>query len=271
MSQRSRKWCFTLNNYTPLDEKDIEDSEATYACFGREVGANGTPHLQGFAVFRNARRLSTLKFLLPRAHWEIARGSIQQNIDYCSKDGNFVEFGQRPLSNQEKGNQERERWIAARTSAQAGRLDEIDADIYIRYYSALKRIKKDHMAPVSDAQDVTGVWIWGEAGVGKSRKARQDYPGAYLKMCNKWWDGYQDEKYVIIDDVDPKHACLAHHFKIWADRYCFLAEVKGGAIKIRPEKIIVTSQYSPEGIWPDEETRSAIRRRFIILHMTNLQ
>jgi hypothetical protein len=266
MARKQRSYVFTINNYTDEEYEAIQGMECRYLIVGKEVGAEGTPHLQGYILFRNARSFNTIKRLLPRAHIEPAKGNAEQNIDYCSKDGDYFEKGDRPVSQKRKGEAEKQRWEDARSAAKEGRLDDIDADIYVRQYRTLKMIKKDHMQDIPDHDDVTGIWFYGAAGTGKSRTARQDYPGAYLKMCNKWWDGYNNEDNVIIDDFDKNHSVLGHHLKIWADRYAFIAETKGGAVKIRPKKIIVTSQYHITDIWDDCETREALQRRFSVTH-----
>lgn len=264
---RSRSWCFTLNNYTQADEDLLQnDSSAVrYVCYGREVGESGTPHLQGFIYFNNPCALSLCRERVGNAHCEIARGTTKQAVEYCKKDGDCYERGSAPLTSAEKGEAEKERWDRSRDAAKEGRLDDIDSDIYVRYYRTLKDIKRDHMSRPEDAAECTGMWITGLSGVGKSYKARQDYPDAYFKMANKWWDGYQGEENVIIDDLDVGHACLGHHLKIWADRYSFVAETKGGATMIRPTKIIVTSQYRIDQIWTDAETVDALKRRFQII------
>lgn len=88
-----------------------------------------------------------------------------------------------------------------------------------------------------------------------------------MKLPNKWWDGYQRQPNVIIDDFDKCHMVLGYHLKIWADRYAFAAEVKGSTILIRPLKIVVTSNYHPKEIWGETpNTLDPILRRFKIVH-----
>lgn len=259
---RAARWCFTLNNYTADDESAVQRIDCKYVVYGRERGANNTPHLQGFIVFNDRKRLAGCRCCLDRAHWEVSRGTAKQASDYCKKDGDFFEKGELPVEPAAAGGAaEKQRWVDAVSAAKRGAIDEIPEDILVRHYRTWKEIRKDYMVKPDDAPTVTGVWFYGPPGVGKSYRARAEYPGAYLKMQNKWWDGYQGEDYVIIDDFDSKE--LGHLLKIWADRYSFLAETKGGVIHIRPKKIIITSNYAPDQMsWADSEMKAAICRRF---------
>jgi len=36
--------------------------------------------------------------MMGRCHYEIAKGDALQNFNYCSKEGNFIEWGTRPRS-----------------------------------------------------------------------------------------------------------------------------------------------------------------------------
>lgn len=259
---RSYSWVFTTNNPSEMDIERTHGTECVYLIYGKEVASTGTPHLQGYVRFKSQQGLSAVRKLFPTSHLEIAKGDIESNINYCSKEGQVYEKGIRPVTKKEQGENERQRWKRNLDAAKDGKFDEVDPDILVRYYRTIKEIAKDNMARPADAEDVTGLWISGPAGCGKSRHAREIAPNAYFKMCNKWWDGYQDECDVIIDDIDKKHDCLAHHLKIWADRYSFIAEIKGGAVLIRPKQVIVTSQYTIEEIFPDDETRDALNRRY---------
>ncbi len=270
MSARSRAWCFTLNNYTVAEGLRICEDETrfTYMVIGKEVGNNGTPHLQGYVYFKSAKTMTAIKRLFgDRLHLEVAKGNSQQNFEYCSKGGDFQEIGVRPATQAEKGDKEKRRYEDAWEAAKTGCIEDIDADIRVRHYNTLKRIKLDTVAerPLEDTE-VAHEWYYGGTGTGKSRKAREEHPDAYLKMCNKWWDSYVDQDVVLIEDFDQKHNVLIHHMKIWADRYPFLAEVKGGTFKIRPKKIIVTSNYHPSEIWTTDSDLGPILRRFSVTH-----
>lgn len=92
MSQ-SKRWCFTLNNWTQAEYEAIVDTVCVYQIVGKEIGESGTPHLQGYIVFKNAQRLVAVRRIAARAHWETAKGSTAQNVTYCGKDGNFTTTG----------------------------------------------------------------------------------------------------------------------------------------------------------------------------------
>lgn len=267
---RSRGWVFTLNNYNPDDELWAYDLSlcCVYVVVGKEIADSGTPHLQGFCYFANKKSLSQMKDSHASCHWEPQRGSNRQAADYCKKDGDYFESGECP---KEKGGEsEKERWELALGAYAAGDYASVPADILIRYGHgldfAVKKLTKFDLTQTTTPME----WYYGDSGTGKSRRARDENPGAYLKMANKWWDGYAGEDTVIIEDFDVAHSVLCHHLKIWLDRYPFPAEVKGAKIDIRPKKIIITSNYHPSDIWTTKGDLEPILRRLKITHFNTL-
>lgn len=264
---RSRNWCFTINNWSDADWDALQAVPSKYLIMGKELGANGTPHIQGFIVYENARTLTAVKHDHATAHWEAAKGSVDQNVTYCSKDGDFSEFGTRPICSKRKGEVEKERYAKAWEMAKIGDYDAIDADIRIKCYRTLQAIQKDFMEKPVDLTALDNHWIYGPPGVGKSLSARGEFAGAYFKPLNKWWDGYQGEENIIIDDFElDTH--LGHYLKIWGDYYSFIGEMKGSSKGIRPKRIIITSNYSIEDCFGnDAQMCAAIKRRFKVRHM----
>lgn len=93
---RTRKWSFTLNNYTEEEMTQMTHFSGKLV-FSKETGESGTPHLQGYIELKNARTLSGLKkeLKINRIHLEPSYKNRQANVLYCVKEGNVIrnDFG----------------------------------------------------------------------------------------------------------------------------------------------------------------------------------
>jgi len=263
---RQRRFCFTWNNY-PLDAETqlrslAERKRIVYMVVGRERGLSGTPHLQGYMHFEHPIGFGALKRILPTVHFERARGSGRENQVYCTKDGDFFEIGEVPA---DSGAKTKEVWRDLLAAAEAGRWDEIKETqprIWIAFRERLLSMRIPD-SKVLDGETQNEWWV-GPTGSGKSRLAWEKYGDiCYQKQLNKWWDGYDAQPVVVIEEWSPKNDVTASSLKIWADRYPFSAQIKGGMLqKIRPQKIIVISNYRIEDCFCDSRDAAPIARRF---------
>lgn len=87
---RARRWCFTLNNYTPEEVSQLLTSKCIKKyIFQEEIGKNNTPHLQGVVEFSCQKTMSAIKKIFPRHHWEICR-NWEASVQYCTKSETSV-------------------------------------------------------------------------------------------------------------------------------------------------------------------------------------
>lgn len=164
-----KHWCFTLNNYTQAEQIHlstlINNDQVNYLIYGREVGDNNTPHLQGFISFSLRKRLNNVKDLIgARCHLEAARGTPAQNREYCSKDGDFDEYGTLPSPQGKRSD-----WDSYVEYVQSlGRVPtqlEMARDfpaLYARYATAMRTIAQANLDPVSLVPADTVLREWQE-------------------------------------------------------------------------------------------------------------
>lgn len=280
------RWSFTINNWTE-DEKKIcdslvEDGQAQYLIYGLEVGEAGTPHIQGYIEFRNKRRLNGVRLLLGgRAHLDGSRGDQASNKQYCSKgeqpkaewdqfgvDGptygrNAQVFEYGTPKNQGK----RSDLEAVRSSIDSGAtVDELWDDHFgsmVRYEKAFKRYRSRRIR--RDETKAPEIFVlWGPTGTGKSRFPRLVNPELFsvpdVKL--KWWDGYEGDETILIDDFDGKEVAIADFLRI-TDRYNIQVPVKGSFEPLLATRIWISSNTSPDDWFPNEiqAKRDAVRRR----------
>nr|WQA30175.1 MAG: rep protein [Cressdnaviricota sp.] len=112
-----------------------------------------------------------------------------------------------------------------------------------------------------------GIWLTGPAGCGKStwaHKLGEHLGGYYEKSQTKWWDGYDRERVVVLDDLDTE--VLLHYLKIWSDKFPCKGEVKGATVWLHHEWFVVTSNFSILDITnktgDSQHFYEALKRRF---------
>lgn len=271
--EKERGWVLVRNNPTEEDYEHFDGMNVVWCIRSDEIApTTGTPHIQAYAYFKSACTRSALQKRLP--HWVLiqAKGSPIQNRVYCSKGGvNVVERGKIPMQGQRNDIHGFVLAIAAEEKRPTEEKLLFQYSTMVCKYNAFVQRTIAFRFPPEPLECMDNTWLWGVPGTGKTTMAKTLGGDYYLKPMNKWFDRYDDQDVVIIDELSPRNANFIEYFlKIWADLSPFDAEVKNGTIRIRPRKIVCTSNYSIEEMGWDEATTAAIKRRFRQVQLTHV-
>lgn len=271
-TQRFRNFCFTLNNYTneeliQLQEKGLK--EVKYIIVGQEIAPEtGTPHLQGFVIWRNAKTLkASIKCMPKRSHIEICKGTPYENFLYCKKEGNVSwELGDRPEKvGQGKRNDMLEIKKQVANNICIKKMLENDDIINYQQLKYAEGLKKYYEVERNWKPVVK--WYYGATGTGKTKTAYEEYKektgtdNIYFSMdTGKWWDGYDAQEYVVIDDM-RKDFMKFHQLLKLLDRYPYKVETKGSTRQFVAREIIITSSQHPASMYDTREDIQQLLRR----------
>lgn len=184
----------------------------------------GTPHLQGYVEFKKTIRLNAVKKIISnRAHVEQARGTPTQNKTYCSKDGDFCEYGNTGNQSQGRRTDLDDIKDAIDEGANDMQIAESFFGQWVRYrssfqaYRALKQ--RPSVTPSFEISTFPQTWssltldwtktliFWGDSGIGKTEFACALLPGALMVSHMDDLKHFDPEYHsgIIFDDVDIKH------------------------------------------------------------------
>jgi len=271
---RVSRFVFTLNNWTQEEYKYLtEEFAPTVKCIiiGKEVGANGTPHLQGACILGTRMAFSKLKTLIgfKRAHIEWMHGNWTSNTAYCSKeDSQPFECGIPPSPG--KRNDLAvvvERIQVGKESVRDLAQDAEGGVAVVKFHKGLTILRSLNVKPRTEPPKV--FWLHGPTGTGKThcafecgrafcRSMQRPIDDIWISSGGvRWFDGYDGQVVAIFDDLRSKQVNAANGFAFLlrlVDRYPMRVEFKGGFVEWTPLCILITCPNDIESEFRERNT-----------------
>nr|WAE42764.1 MAG: replication associated protein [Cressdnaviricota sp.] len=248
---RKRWWFLTINNPTKLDEEQLLDEfrvqKCLYLIYQHEEGEIcHTPHLHALICYKNERVWPCKR--IPRAVAVQYPRNVNACIKYCSKtrtrtSGPF-EFGERPAGQGCRTDLDKlaKEIMSGKKLSVIANENPVEFMRYSRGLTALKFTVAKHR---TSKPRVT--WIWGLAGTKKTEWVTKKHPDHYIKDGTPWWDGYENQECIIIDDFDGKWPY--RDLLRLLDKYQYQGQIKGGYAKINSPFIYITCEFKPQHFW----------------------
>lgn len=272
---RSRCHCFTINNYSTQEWDQFQTINCKYVIAAQEVcPSTGTPHIQGYISFKDPKtKQAAGKCLGGRARCDIRRGTPQEAADYCRGGVN-----DKPINDvvYERGELPSTKGIKKSNAIQFIQQNPNMTAFLLTYpsYNDI-RLAEAAMKYLDKPRDFKPkvVWVYGPTGVGKTRDiytlAQQNYSSIHEQSFScKWWDGYDGQECIIIDDIRSSFCPFVYFLKL-IDRYQLKVDIKGSKRHMSAKCFYITSPMSPAHVWDTSEDKTQLWRRLDEVYYVN--
>lgn len=262
----SKSWVYTLNNYTQQDETQLQALACSYHRYGREVGDSGTPHLQGIITFKQATRLTALKKIHNKIHWERCI-SAEASLNYVTKDQNFWE-----VDNRKQGKRTDIEEVIETLKKKSVRETALEHPLeYVKFHSGIEKLKS-LMSQEKRKTRPEVFWLYGPTGTGKSRHVAEKEQDLWWSMKDlKVWEGYENQEATVFDDFRANFCTFAELLRM-LDWNPYRVRVLYGSRELNSKRMYITCPYHPKDVYQnrtDEDIGQLLRRIDHILEFKN--
>lgn len=267
-NSKIRNWCFTLNNKLLPQDYPFNKEDVKYCIWQHEKGT--TEHTQGYIELTKPVRFAYIKKWkdFEGGHFEKRKGTREQARDYCRKEDSRIngpfEYGDFGIKQGTRSDLE-DAVNLLKEHREISRVAEEYTSTFVKYHRGFKEYLcvTEPKGRVKDSTHEVALHF-GSPGTGKSASARTFFANSKLFVkgpsTRNWWDGYDGEDAVIIDEFKgnlPRGELLQV-----IDVYDCRVEVKGGTRELKANKFIITTNYLPNKWYEDLSMLEAITRRF---------
>lgn len=245
----SFRWLMTLNNPTPEEVESVKQwlpRGCKQWILGEEEGhEEHTHHIHCYCSLITKARLTTMKKIQPRAHWD--KWNDNDPSLYFSKMTILSE----QMKDKAKAKVELEEVIEFTRENGLEACRQQYPTMYIRHWRALQQFLEEERKHLPKEKP-TVYWLYGISGGGKTRWATETFPDHVIitqaVKGSVWFDGYDGQECVILDDIRNWTYRYAFLLQL-LDRYKMRVPVKGGYKEWLPKYIIITCPWSPNDLW----------------------
>lgn len=262
--KQSKNWCFTeFNLEFDLEKIYNENDKITYLCWGVEIcPKTNKKHLQGWLQFTSKKRMGGVKKILPTAHLEACKGTEEENDKYCKKDNDFKILGE--FTAQGNRNDLKTIQQKIKNGMKIRELIEEHFDYYCRYKNGFdKYLEIWELQNVPKWRALKVIFVTGKTDSGKTRYCmeQEEEPFKIEGDNLKWWDGYNGEKSILIDEYnnDLKITKLLNYL----DGYKLRLDIKGSFTYALWTTVYITSNLTIDELHSNARPRhrEALMRR----------